>query len=118
MGAPELLPDYLAERLNKLTARTPVREKIHVNVAVGYGGRREIVDAVRELLHDAVAKGIVGALAELGSSANKPLVVRLDGNNVEEGRRILTEANHPLVTLAATMDEGADKAAELAHSAN
>ncbi len=57
MGAPELLPDYLAERLNKLTARTPVREKIHVNVAVGYGGRREIVDAVRELLHDAVAKG-------------------------------------------------------------
>ncbi|MFP5311436.1 MAG: ATP-grasp domain-containing protein, partial [Actinomycetes bacterium] len=65
---------------------------------------------------DAVAKGIVGALAELGSSANKPLVVRLDGNNVEEGRRILTEANHPLVTLAATMDEGADKAAELANS--
>ncbi len=66
---------------------------------------------------DAVAKGIVGALAELGSSANKPLVVRLDGNNVEEGRRILTEANHPLVTLAATMDEGADKAAELANAA-
>ncbi|MFE4541375.1 ADP-forming succinate--CoA ligase subunit beta [Arthrobacter sp. NPDC056727] len=65
---------------------------------------------------DAVAKGIVGALAELGSSANKPLVVRLDGNNVDEGRRILTEANHPLVTLAATMDEGADKAAELANS--
>ncbi|GAC1457846.1 MAG: isoprenyl transferase [Pseudarthrobacter sp.] len=57
MGAPELLPDYLAERLNKLTARTPMQEKIHVNVAVGYGGRREIVDAVRELLHDAVAKG-------------------------------------------------------------
>jgi short-chain Z-isoprenyl diphosphate synthase len=57
MGAPELLPEYLAERLNKLTARTPVREKIHVNVAVGYGGRREIVDAVRELLRDAMAKG-------------------------------------------------------------
>ncbi|AWB90466.1 ADP-forming succinate--CoA ligase subunit beta [Homoserinimonas hongtaonis] len=66
---------------------------------------------------DAVAKGIVGALAELGSAANKPLVVRLDGNNVEEGRRILNEANHPLVTLAATMDEGADKAAELAYAA-
>ncbi|MCU1431425.1 MAG: sucC, partial [Actinotalea sp.] len=48
---------------------------------------------------DAVAKGIVGALAELGSAANKPLVVRLDGNNVEEGRRILAEANHPLVSL-------------------
>ncbi|GHD79937.1 ADP-forming succinate--CoA ligase subunit beta [Salinibacterium amurskyense] len=66
---------------------------------------------------DAVAKGIVGALAELGSSANKPLVVRLDGNKVEEGRAILAEANHPLVTLAASMDEGADKAAELANAA-
>ncbi|TDN87531.1 ADP-forming succinate--CoA ligase subunit beta [Microbacterium sp. BK668] len=65
---------------------------------------------------DAVAKGIVGALAELGSSATKPLVVRIDGNRVEEGRRILQEANHPLVTLAATMDEGADKAAELANA--
>jgi succinyl-CoA synthetase beta subunit len=66
---------------------------------------------------DAVANGIVAALGMLGSSAGKPLVVRLDGNNVEEGRRILTEAAHPLVTLADTMDDGADKAAELAHSA-
>ena len=63
---------------------------------------------------DAVAAGIVKALQMLGSEANKPLVVRLDGNNVEEGRRILAEANHPLVTLAETMDSGADKAAELA----
>lgn len=63
---------------------------------------------------DAVATGIVKALGMLGDEANKPLVVRLDGNNVEEGRRILTEANHPLVTLVATMDEAADKAAELA----
>ncbi|MCC6270717.1 MAG: ADP-forming succinate--CoA ligase subunit beta [Microbacteriaceae bacterium] len=63
---------------------------------------------------DAVANGIVGALNTLGDSANKPLVVRLDGNNVEEGRRILNEAAHPLVTLATTMDEGADKAAQLA----
>ncbi|KQQ94081.1 succinyl-CoA synthetase subunit beta [Leifsonia sp. Leaf325] len=66
---------------------------------------------------DAVANGIVGALETLGEHANKPLVVRLDGNNVEEGRRILTDYNHPLVTLAATMDEGADKAAELANAA-
>ncbi len=66
---------------------------------------------------DAVANGIVGALNTLGDAANKPLVVRLDGNNVEEGRRILAEANHPLVTLAATMDEGAAKAAELANAA-
>ena len=63
---------------------------------------------------DAVAKGIVGALKTLGPAASKPLVVRLDGNKVEEGRRILAEAKHPLVTLATTMDEGADKAAELA----
>ena len=63
---------------------------------------------------DAVATGIVKALEILGDEANKPLVVRLDGNNVEEGRRILTDANHPLVTLVATMDEAADKAAELA----
>ncbi|MBB4071706.1 ADP-forming succinate--CoA ligase subunit beta [Canibacter oris] len=64
---------------------------------------------------DAVANGIVGALEQLGDSANKPLVVRLDGNNVEEGRAILEAANHPLVTLMATMDEGAAKAAELAN---
>ncbi len=65
---------------------------------------------------DAVANGIVGALAVLGDAATKPLVVRLDGNNVIEGRRILIEAAHPLVTLADTMDSAADKAAELANS--
>jgi succinyl-CoA synthetase beta subunit len=63
---------------------------------------------------DAVANGIVGALATLGSKASKPLVVRLDGNNVNEGRKILADANHPLVTVVETMDEAADKAAELA----
>lgn len=66
---------------------------------------------------DAVANGIVKALEILGDKATKPLVVRLDGNNVEEGRRILSEANHPLVHQAETMDSGADKAAELAHTA-
>lgn len=66
---------------------------------------------------DAVADGIVKALEILGDAATKPLVVRLDGNNVAEGRRILSEANHPLVVLAETMDSGADKAAELAHKA-
>lgn len=65
---------------------------------------------------DAVASGIVTALNMLGDAASKPLVVRLDGNNVEEGRRILTDAAHPLVTLAETMDDGADKAAELANA--
>jgi succinyl-CoA synthetase beta subunit len=63
---------------------------------------------------DAVANGIVEALKILGDAATKPLVVRLDGNNVVEGRRILDEANHPLVTQVATMDDAADKAAELA----
>ena len=63
---------------------------------------------------DAVANGIVQALEILGDSATKPLVVRLDGNNVEEGRAILAEANHPLVTVVGTMDEAAAKAAELA----
>ncbi len=64
---------------------------------------------------DEVANGIVTALSMLGDEGNsKPLVVRLDGNNVAEGRRILTESAHPLVTLADTMDGAADKAAELA----
>jgi succinyl-CoA synthetase beta subunit len=63
---------------------------------------------------DAVANGIVSALRMLGDEATKPLVVRLDGNNVEEGRRILAEANHPLVTLVDTMDGAARRAAELA----
>jgi succinyl-CoA synthetase beta subunit len=66
---------------------------------------------------DEVANGIVGALQMLGDEASKPLVVRLDGNNVAEGRRILTEAGHPLVTLVDTMDEAADRAAELAAAA-
>ncbi len=63
---------------------------------------------------DAVANGIVSALQLLGDEATKPLVVRLDGNNVEEGRRILAEANHPLVTVVDTMDGAARRAAELA----
>ena len=63
---------------------------------------------------DAVANGIVKALEMIGDGATKPLVVSLDGNSVEKGREILAAANHPLVTLAETMDEGADKAAALA----
>ncbi len=63
---------------------------------------------------DEVANGIVTALSMLGDSATKPLVVRLDGNNVAEGRRILADAAHPLVTVVETMDQAADRAAELA----
>ena len=63
---------------------------------------------------DAVANGIVAALDILGDTATKPLVVRLDGNSVEKGREILAARNHQLVSLATTMDDGADRAAELA----
>lgn len=65
---------------------------------------------------DQVAEGIVQALEILGVGATKPLVVRLDGNAVDEGRRILADADHPLVTLADTMDGGADAAAQLANA--
>jgi succinyl-CoA synthetase beta subunit len=63
---------------------------------------------------DAVANGIVQALEILGAKATKPIVVRLDGNNVAEGRRILNEAAHPLVEQLDTMDGAARRAAELA----
>jgi len=63
---------------------------------------------------DAVANGIVQALSLLGEKATKPIVVRLDGNNVLEGRRILNEAKHPLVQQVDTMDGAAARAAELA----
>ena len=63
---------------------------------------------------DAVANGIVQALTMLGAKATKPIVVRLDGNNVIEGRRILNEAAHPLIQQVETMDGAAARAAELA----
>jgi succinyl-CoA synthetase beta subunit len=66
---------------------------------------------------DAVANGIISALAllaERGEQVTKPLVVRLDGNNAEEGRRILDTAANPLVTRVDTMDGAAKRAAELA----
>jgi succinyl-CoA synthetase beta subunit len=63
---------------------------------------------------DAVANGIVGALDALGDEEDRPLVVRLDGNNVEEGRHILEERKHPNVIIEATMDGAARRAAELA----
>ncbi|BAU85554.1 succinyl-CoA synthetase subunit beta [Streptomyces laurentii] len=66
---------------------------------------------------DEVANGIVQALqllASKGEEVTKPLVVRLDGNNAELGRKILSDANHPLVQRVDTMDGAADKAAELA----
>ena len=63
---------------------------------------------------DQVAAGILQALEILGDQATKPIVVRLDGNNVAQGRKILAEANHRLVIPVETMDGAAAKAAELA----
>jgi len=83
----------------------PQVKSVFVNV---FGGITSCVE---------VANGIVGALATLGEAATKPLVVRLDGNAVEEGRAILAAANHPLVTIVDTMDGAAAKAAELAATA-
>ncbi len=80
----------------------PQVKSVFVNV---FGGITSCVE---------VANGIVGALESLGAAASKPLVVRLDGNAVEEGRAILAAANHPLVTIVDTMDGAAAKAAELA----
>jgi succinyl-CoA synthetase beta subunit len=61
---------------------------------------------------DLVAQGIIEALGRV--EARVPIVVRLDGTNAEEGRRILAEANHPRIVPAATMLEAAQKAVELA----
>ena len=63
---------------------------------------------------DQVATGIVKAIEILGDKATKPLVVRLDGNSVEAGRKILEEANLEQVTMVETMDAGAAQAAKLA----
>ena len=88
-------------------------------------GRRSIIlgdEQVRRVVNvfggitacDQVARGIIGALETLGDAASKPLVVRLDGNKVEEGRAILEQAAHPLVHMEETMDGAARRAAELA----
>jgi succinyl-CoA synthetase beta subunit len=69
---------------------------------------------------DAVANGIVSAfqlLADRGEAVTHPLVVRLDGNNAEIGRQILTDAALPGLEQVDTMDDAARRAAELAAAA-
>jgi succinyl-CoA synthetase beta subunit len=69
---------------------------------------------------DAVANGIVSAIAmltERGDHVDRPIVVRLDGNNAIEGRRILEEAAIGVVEQVGTMDGAAARAAELASAA-
>jgi len=66
---------------------------------------------------DAVANGILQALqmlADNGAVLDKPIVCRIDGNNAVEGRRILTQAQHPLIEIVDTMDGAARRVAELA----
>nr|WP_285727462.1 isoprenyl transferase [Psychromicrobium sp. YIM S02556] len=82
MGSPEVLPEYLAERLRKLTQRVPETEKLHVNLAVGYGGRQEIVDAVRGLLREAAEHGT-------------PPEVLADSLDVEDISRFLYTTGQP-----------------------
>jgi succinyl-CoA synthetase beta subunit len=66
---------------------------------------------------DAVANGVLKALEMLeanGVELTKPIVARIDGNNAVEGRRILNDANHPLIELVETMDDAARRVAQLA----
>jgi short-chain Z-isoprenyl diphosphate synthase len=57
VGALDLLPDATATRLKEAADSTREVAGVLVNVAVGYGGRREIADAVRSLLQEQAAKG-------------------------------------------------------------
>lgn len=92
--------DAMAESL-ALVLKDPAVKSVFVNIFGGITRGEE------------VANGIVEATNRLGDFPQK-LVVRLDGTNAEEGRRILTEADLPNVIAAATMDEAAEKAVELA----
>ena len=64
---------------------------------------------------DLVAQGILEALDRV--DARVPIVVRLDGTNAEDGRRILADAAHPRIVPAANMIEAAEEAADLAGAA-
>jgi succinyl-CoA synthetase beta subunit len=64
---------------------------------------------------DEVAKGLIEAFNQIKPTV--PFVVRLDGTNDEEGRRLLAEANLPNVVTEATMDGAAEKVVELAKAA-
>lgn len=95
--------DVMAESLS-LVLSDPQVTSVFINV---FGGITR---------GEQVAAGILEACDRLGDFPQK-LVVRLDGTNAEEGRAILTEANHPSVVAAATMAEAATTAVELAKQA-
>mgnify|MGYP001760568063 FL=1 len=60
-----------------------------------------------------MANGILSALKQLGNTFTKPLVVRLDGNEVAAAQEILNSVHHPLITTATDMDGGAQKVARI-----
>ena len=57
VGAGDMLPASAAARLGAAVARTSGATGLHVNIAVGYGGRHEIADAVRSVLREGVSSG-------------------------------------------------------------
>lgn len=57
VGSLDMLPPHIAKRLGDAAARTGSRRGVEVNVAVGYGGRQEIADAVRKLLEQHASEG-------------------------------------------------------------
>jgi succinyl-CoA synthetase beta subunit len=95
--------DTMAESLSLVLSDSRVRSVL-VNI---FGGITRC---------DLIAKGVLGALDRLGD-VPQHLVVRLDGTNAEEGRRILSDAGHPNIVPAAKMVEAARAAVELAGKA-
>jgi len=63
---------------------------------------------------DEVANGLIAAFAQLGDKVTVPFVVRLDGTNDAEGRKMLADANLPNVHTAQTMNEAAERVVALA----
>ena len=95
--------DSMAASL-KLVLSDPAVRSVFVNIFGGITRGEE------------VARGVLGALEQLGDFPQQ-LIVRLDGTNAEEGRRILAEAAHPSVVTAPTMQEAAALAVAAARSA-
>ena len=86
---------------------TPFGGRIaHGNLTAAQGMGMQVYTQV---FHHALA-----LLEEQGAPLTKPIVCRIDGNNAIEGRRILKDANHPLIEIVDTMDDAARRVAELA----
>ncbi len=88
----------------KLVLSDPAVKSVFINIFGGITRGEE------------VARGVLGALEQLGEFPQQ-LIVRLDGTNAEEGRRILEEAAHPSIIPAPTMQEAAALAVSAARSA-